>query len=293
MSSGSFASSFATIPPAPTAIPTAPHGLSTFEKLVFWSIGYGGWMGIGMLPILLMATNSTKARVVLAGLSAPVGALLMTSLFGVMYLVAAFVHCVLSIMVSSVFLHSCCASIALTAVTVSLAMSLFDIVNKNKQEKGAECTEESDTAEESEEGSEGSDNAEESEEGSEGSDNAEEGSENAEESEEGSEGSDNAEESEEGSEGSDNAEESEEGSEGSEESEEGSEESEESEEGSEGSDNAEESEEGSEESEEGSEGSDTSEESEITEERGKPADANTSLLRSAPPLPESDDEESA
>jgi hypothetical protein len=146
---------------------------STFEQLVFWCIGYGGWMGVGILPVILVATDSNKMRAVLFFLAPPTCALLMTTAFSTLYGISKFFHFMSSIMISPFFLNSATGSAALSIILFSCVFYGMDAFAPHRVQKmvEAEKAREGESEEESEEdvGSSESDGSEEASEGSEGS----------------------------------------------------------------------------------------------------------------------------
>lgn len=147
-----------------THIAPSTSTVSTFERLVFWSIGYGGWMGIGMLPIILSITHSQKVRAILMFLSAPMGALFMISLFSTVYLFTSFMREVFAIMSSPLFLHSCCSLMSLGGVVFAFGVALCDMIygrdHKVMSENNEVTSDESSDESQSDEGESQSDEGE-------------------------------------------------------------------------------------------------------------------------------------
>ncbi len=155
--------------------------LATFEKLVFWCIGYGGWTGIGLLPMVWAYVPSLRVRMVLSALLPVLGAFILTALFSVAYIVSQMIYSVFAVMLEQEFLQSCVMSVAMSVVCFSATFSIMDLLGfPNKAEDAVKPVASESESEEGSEGSEGSEEgSEEGEEGSEEGEEAEEGDENA------------------------------------------------------------------------------------------------------------------
>ncbi len=101
---------------AALAAPAAPV---TFEKLTFWTLGYGGWLGVAMLPILWSIPVSKTVRAALSILMLPLSALTLTAVFACFYMTSLFTYHMASIMISPQFLHSCIGIVCLAIGSVA------------------------------------------------------------------------------------------------------------------------------------------------------------------------------
>ena len=106
----------------------APATPVTFEKLTFWTLGYGGWLGVAMLPILWSIPVSKTVRAALSVLMLPLSALTLTAVFACFYVTSLFTYHMASVMISPQFLHSCigivCISIASLAFWIGSSKRL-------------------------------------------------------------------------------------------------------------------------------------------------------------------------
>lgn len=103
---------------------TCPTKEFTLQNLVFWSMGYGGWMGVGILPLLWSNTENKGIRAILAILSPTVCSFVMTSLFVVFYMAAQFIWNVGAIMVNPVFLLSSMGAICIAVCSIGMYFAL-------------------------------------------------------------------------------------------------------------------------------------------------------------------------
>jgi hypothetical protein len=122
--------SFLSASPACPTCPTGPAGSASFanpaplyENLVFWTLGYGGWTGIALLPIVWSLSVSRSMKAVLSVLLIPTTALVVTASFGGFYLFANFVHAIASVMISSAFIHSCLAIVCVGVGSVGMFLA--------------------------------------------------------------------------------------------------------------------------------------------------------------------------
>ncbi len=132
----------------------------TFEKLTFWTLGYGGWLGVAMLPILWSIPVSKTVRAALSILMLPLSALTLTAVFACFYVASLFTYHMASVMISPQFLQSCigivCIAIASVAFWIGSSTRL-DIkiqMERANQEDGEETVgseEDDDTEEDGEE----------------------------------------------------------------------------------------------------------------------------------------------
>jgi hypothetical protein len=94
-----------------------------YENLVFWTLGYGGWTGIALLPIVWSLSVSKSVRAILSILLIPTTALVVTASFGGFYLFANFVHAITSVMISAQFIHSSLAIVCVGVGSVGLFLA--------------------------------------------------------------------------------------------------------------------------------------------------------------------------
>jgi hypothetical protein len=155
----------------------------TVNSLLFWAMGYGGWMGIGLLPIVWKYSNNIMVKTMISLLSPGICALTMAAFFMIFYTFAVFLRTISLIMLNPAFLVSSMGTVSI--VVVSLGM--YRMLTYKKSE--SEVSEDSEGSEESGEDSEGSEESGEESEDSEGSG---EDSEGSGEDSDGSEESDNS-----------------------------------------------------------------------------------------------------
>jgi hypothetical protein len=133
--------------------------MACFDSLVFWCIGYGGWAGVALIPLMMLYTDSFAVRAMSIVLAPCVGALVAVSTVTITYTVSLLAHSVLSVMINPAFMNTLCASIPLSTSAVSLylvtnyirAQEMKDEKDKkDKNKEGAETDEENnETSEES------------------------------------------------------------------------------------------------------------------------------------------------
>lgn len=87
-------------------------------------MGYGGWSGLMIAPILMTATESRPVRWVIFFLSPPVCALLMTAIVTAMYGFGYLMILTFSTMIHPQFLHILCNSFALMISAISASTVL-------------------------------------------------------------------------------------------------------------------------------------------------------------------------
>lgn len=110
-----------TCPATATATATA-----TFENLTFWTLGYGGWLGASILPIVWSLPVSKTLRTILSILALPTCAMIMTGLFSAFYLGSLFTYHMSVVMISPQFLHSCIGMVCLSVGSI-----VFFLVGSN------------------------------------------------------------------------------------------------------------------------------------------------------------------
>jgi hypothetical protein len=167
--------------------PVFPNYTVTLEKLVYWTIGYGGWLGMALMPVIWRLPIRGSVMIVLSCAAPPLCGIVMTGFFSAIYAAAYLIYTVSSIMVDPLFLKSCvgsCAiglgSIALYFVTMPATFNLDKLVAENNAKETQHDDESDDTSEgdsdnandefseeaSDDEGDVGSDDANEEEEGS-------------------------------------------------------------------------------------------------------------------------------
>ena len=136
---------------------------TTVEKLLFWTMGYGGWLGIALLPVVwsLPAPASKGIKLIMSLLIPSMTAILITGFFYAFYGLAYVSYTMASIMIHPVFLKSCVGSVCLAAASIGLYL-----VQHEKLGGTVDASEESDTdtASETTEDTENSDYSENTEE---------------------------------------------------------------------------------------------------------------------------------
>ncbi len=101
----------------------APQEFS-LQNLVFWSMGFGGWMGVGILPIIWSSTEHPVIRFVLSFLSPGVCAFVMTAVFLAFYGVSFFIRSMAEIMTHPTFLVSGMGTIVLAIISIAFYISI-------------------------------------------------------------------------------------------------------------------------------------------------------------------------
>ena len=137
---------------------------SVVENLLFWTMGYGGWLGVALLPHVwsLPAPASRGIKLLMTVLIPSVTATLLTGFFYAFYTVAYVTYYMSSIMIHPVFLRSCVGSVCLALG--SIGFFLQNKPEKTESEKTEESEAEDSEVEESEETESEETEAEESEE---------------------------------------------------------------------------------------------------------------------------------
>jgi hypothetical protein len=167
----------------------------TVNSLLFWAMGYGGWMGIGLLPIVWKYSNNFMLKAMISLLAPGICALTMAAFFTIFYTFAVVLRTISLIMLNPAFLVSSMGTITIVVVSLGI-FGMLQYANKT-----AESAEDSEGSGEDSEGSgEDSDGSGEDSEGSgedsdgsgEDSDGSGEDSDGSGEDSEGSEESDNS-----------------------------------------------------------------------------------------------------
>ena len=168
---------------------------SNIESIAMTAMGYGGWTGLGLAPILMARAPHFSQKCMIFLLAPPVVAMLMTGIVSVSYLFGMFGHVVFSVMIDPKFINTACASIALCVTTVSGTFTLMEHWQNAKDVKQVEGSfeEGSEEQEQEESGSEdeesGSDEQEQEESGSDEEEQEESGSDEEEQEEQEESGS--------------------------------------------------------------------------------------------------------
>jgi hypothetical protein len=132
----------------------------TMEKLLFWTLGYGGWLGIALLPVFWSLPNaSVSIKVVTSILIPPVIAIVVTGLFYILYGFAYITNKMTSVMLSPLFLQSCIGMVCVSFASVGLYIAHY---NESKVPSSASDASDSDAS--ASDSDESSDSSEESEE---------------------------------------------------------------------------------------------------------------------------------
>jgi hypothetical protein len=97
----------------------------TMEKLLFWTLGYGGWLGVALLPTVwsLPSPASKSVKMMVSFLMPPMVAILITGFFYSVYGFAYITHTVSSAMINPVFLRSCIGMVCISLASVGLYMT--------------------------------------------------------------------------------------------------------------------------------------------------------------------------
>ncbi len=150
---------------------TCPAPTNLFDKLVFWTLGYGGWMGVALLPVVWSLPVSKTVRTFASVLLVPTSAFVVTAAFSAFYMFSLFLYNMASIMISPTFLHSCLGIVCIGVGSVGMFVASGRVGIRIQVDKDAQESEgESEGSEGESEGSEGES------EGSEGSQDESEGS---------------------------------------------------------------------------------------------------------------------
>ncbi len=134
--------------------PVVPNYTVTLEKLVYWTIGYGGWLGMALMPVIWRLPIRGSVMIVLSCAAPPLCGIVMTGFFSAIYAAAYLIYTVSSIMVDPLFLKSCvgsCAiglgSIALYFVTMPATFNLDKLVAEDDAKETQHDDESDDTSE--------------------------------------------------------------------------------------------------------------------------------------------------
>ena len=87
-------------------------------------MGYGGWMGVGILPLLWGHTNNNMIRATMAILAPTTCSLVMTSFFVAFYMLASLIWTVGGVMANPVFLLSSMGSVCIATISVAMYFAL-------------------------------------------------------------------------------------------------------------------------------------------------------------------------
>lgn len=101
----------------------ATPATATFEKLTFWTLGYGGWLGVSLLPLVWALPASKTLRTILSILALPTCAMIMTGVFSAVYIMSLFTYHMSIVMISPHFLHSCIGIVCLSVGSVGFYLA--------------------------------------------------------------------------------------------------------------------------------------------------------------------------
>jgi hypothetical protein len=151
---------------------TSVSNSNTAENLLFWTMGYGGWLGVALLPVVwsLPAPASKGVKLLMSLLIPSMSAILLTGFFYSFYGIAYVTYTMSSIMIHPAFLKSCVGSVCIALSSIGLyvvqhgkTVTVSDAEESEESEEDAEESEESEEdAEESEEEEEEAEYAEDS-----------------------------------------------------------------------------------------------------------------------------------
>ncbi len=134
--------------------PVVPNYTMTLEKLMYWTIGYGGWLGMALMPVIWRLPIRGSVMIVLSCAAPPLCGIVMTGFFSAMYAVAYLIYTMSSIMVDPAFLKSCVGSctiglgsIAFYLVSMPATFNVDKLVAEDDANE-TQCDDESDDASE-------------------------------------------------------------------------------------------------------------------------------------------------
>jgi hypothetical protein len=93
--------------------------IQIFQNIVFSALGYGGWIGLAIVPFTWPRASTPGRRLLLLFLTPPTFAFLMTAFVSLFYAISLFSYNVFAVMSNPLFVQSMCSSIALTITTIS------------------------------------------------------------------------------------------------------------------------------------------------------------------------------
>jgi hypothetical protein len=105
-------------------------------------MGYGGWMGVGILPLLWRYTKNNVIRAAMAILSPAMCSLATTSIFVLFYMSAYFVLNVGKVMTSPVFLLSSMGTVCIAVISVAMYFALPLYMSKTEESQSESQDEE-------------------------------------------------------------------------------------------------------------------------------------------------------
>ena len=139
----------------------------TCKTIIYWAIGCGGWVGVGMIPIIWKRNDMSIARFFLAFATIPVCASLSAFLFGSLYIMAGMATIVGRIMLNPAFMIPSISVVSMAILTFLIGTANHLIGTfvefeeyKKAIHKNCESDEESDESEENEETDESAEESE-------------------------------------------------------------------------------------------------------------------------------------
>ncbi len=118
----------------------APQEFS-LQNLVFWSMGYGGWMGVGIMPLIWSSTNNNVIRFILSFFSPAICSFAMTAFFLAFYMISMFIRSMGEIMTNPTFLVSSMGSVVISLTSLALYVALVRKKLIDSNEKDTEGSE--------------------------------------------------------------------------------------------------------------------------------------------------------
>lgn len=115
---------------------------TTMEKLLFWTLGYGGWLGVALLPMVWSMDGPKSIKTMITFLVPPAVAMLVTGFFYSVYGFAYVTNNVSSIMISPAFLKSSVAIVCMSLASIGLYMTQNTEFKLNGADVGDSETEE-------------------------------------------------------------------------------------------------------------------------------------------------------
>lgn len=115
---------------APQTTPQTNTVVSMFQSL----IATGGWLGLGIAPLVARKTDSGTLRFMIYLLSPPVTSFVLTAVFAILYSIGYFTNQVLTAMILPGNVTSVVANVSVVLVSFSGALTISDILYKMKQQ---------------------------------------------------------------------------------------------------------------------------------------------------------------
>jgi hypothetical protein len=104
--------------------------VSMFQSL----IATGGWLGLGIAPLVARKTDSGTLRFMIYLLSPPVTSFVLTAVFAILYGIGYFTNQVLTAMILPGNVTSVVANVSVVLVSFSGALTISDILYRMKQQ---------------------------------------------------------------------------------------------------------------------------------------------------------------